>query len=180
MNDLDTAAQLAFQATTAVQQWCITVMTAVDSQLEQSGNVSTAKLRPLGGWLGGWPGLDLPAWVGLGVAAKSTIWGATAAPPAQGGYFLISFRSGDGKPWQLQVKWGRFKDVHRPRGKFKVLDIYRELLDLVNRGGPGHLSSPRVSGTATMKARSLLGIADRSLVQQLAEEVAAELAKPHP
>ena len=135
MNDLDTAAQLAFQATTAVQQWCITVMTAVDSQLEQSGNVSTAKLRPLGGWLGGWPGLDLPAWVGLGVAAKSTIWGATAAPPAQGGYFLISFRSGDGKPWQLQVKWGRFKDVHRPRGKFKVLDIYRELLDLVNHEG---------------------------------------------
>jgi len=176
MNDLDTAANLAFQATAAVQQWCTTVMTAVDSQLERTGDLSTAKLRPLGGW----PGLDLPTWVGLGIAPQSTIWGATGAPPPQGGYFLISFRPSDGKPWQLQVKWGRFKDVHRPKGKFKVLDIYRVLLGLVNRDGPGRLSSTRVSATATMKARSLLDIADRSLVQQLAEEVAAELAKPHP
>jgi len=52
----------------------------------------------------------------------------------------------------------------------------RELMDEVNSKVPGPISAPHASGRATMKTRALLQISDRALVDQLSEDVAADLA----
>lgn len=172
MNELATATALAFQATEATQQWCLLIMTAVERHLTLSGEVSTRWIRPLGEWAA----LEVPVWAGLGIGPKRTHWGAKESPPAQGAYFLISFRPQRGKPWDLQVKWGRFEGVRRTKGQFTVLDVNRELMSAVNSSGPGLLSTPHASSRATMKAKALLQITDRALIEQLSEEVAADLA----
>jgi hypothetical protein len=172
MNELAAAAALAFQATEATQQWCVLIMTTVERQLSLAGEASIKWIRPLDGWAA----LEVPVWAGLGIGPKGMHWGAKGPPPALGGYFLISFRPRRGKPWDLQVKWGQFERVRRTKGQFTVLDVHRELMDAVNSSGPGPISTPHASGRATMKTRALLQITDRALVDQLAEDVAADLA----
>jgi hypothetical protein len=173
MSELATAAALAFQATEAIQQWCVEILTAVDRQLRLSGEASIKWMRPLGG-----AELEEPVWAGLGIGPKVTHWGANASPPGDSAYFLISFRLRRGKPWDLQIKWGRLEGVRRTKGQFKVLDIHRELMDAVNSSGAGQksVSTRHASARATTKIRGLLEITDRAHIQQLAEEVAEDLA----
>jgi hypothetical protein len=158
---------LALQATHAIQEWCQTVMDGVTRQIDLTGEFSARRLNPIGAWIP----LALPVWVGVAVAPKSTQWGNDEQPPEKGGYFLISFQEKAGAPWHVELRWGLFEGVKRTKGKFKVLDICREILDSVNRYGAGLIEAEHATGSVTMTNRDLIAVMDRTAIQRLTEDV---------
>jgi len=172
MSDLGPAIEIALQATKSIQDWCQNIMDAVERQLKLSEEFSTRRLYPLGDFLP----LSLSPWVGIAVAAKDSVW-RNNEPPDKGGYFLISFQQRTGTPWRVQTRWGLLDSVARTRGQFSVLDIYREVLDSVNRNSAGPIQAPHANGVATMNVRDLVDVMDRTAIQRLAEDVASALAR---
>src|SRR5439155_8884473 len=146
MSDLGPAIEIALQATKSIQDWCQNIMDAVERQLKLSEEFSTRRLYPLGDFLP----LSLSPWVGIAVAAKDSAWKGNVPPPERAGYFLISFQQRTGMPWRVQTRWGLVDRVERTKTQVSVLDIYREVLDSVNRNGDGPIQTDHSNGVATM------------------------------